>query len=106
MEKNTATTKKITLSTIKKFIRDNSSNLYANCTSSFDGMTDCVESRNDGFTKVDQSKIDFSKEQDLGIERLWFVRDSRDYFRPYDKDGFTGYVISNSCGSSIIAIKK
>lgn len=98
--------KKITLSTIKKFIKENSTNLYANCTSSFDGMTDCVESRNGGFIKVDASKIDFSKEQDLGIERLWFVRGSRDYFRPYSENGFVGYVISNSCGASIIATKQ
>lgn len=97
--------KKITLASIKKFIKENSNNLYANCTSSFDGMTDCVESRDGGFVKVDPSKIDMNKEQDLGIERLWFVRDSRDYFRHFNEGGFVGYVISNSCGSSIIAIK-
>lgn len=98
--------KKATLATIKKFIKENANNLYANCTSSFDGMTDCVESRNDGFAKVDASKIDFSKENDLGIESLWFVRGGRDGFRPYERNGFIGYEIFNCCGNSIIATKQ
>lgn len=97
------TTSKITLATIKKFVKENATNLYVKCTSSFDGMTDCVKSRTDGFVKVDQTKIDLKKEQDLGIERLWFVRGSRDYFSPYNEAGLSGFVISNSCGSSIIA---
>ena len=98
--------KKITLSTVKKFIRDNANNLYANCTSSFDGMTDCVESRASEFVKVDQAKINMNQEHDLGIERLWFVRGSRDYFNQYEDGNFTGIQISNSCGCSIIATPK
>lgn len=97
---------RITLATIKKFIRENSNDLYAKCTSSFDGMTDCVEKRNEDFVKVDSKKIDLKKETDLGIERLWFVRCSRDYFKPYSENGYTGYCISNSCGNSVIAIKQ
>lgn len=97
------TTQKITLATIKKFVKENANNLYAKCTSSFDGMTDCVENRKEGFVKVDPTKIDLKKEQDLGIERLWFVRGSRDYFSRYNEAGLNGFVISNSCGSSIIA---
>lgn len=76
----TTTFKKITLATVKKFIRDNANNLFVNCTSSFDGMTDCVESRGSEFVPVDPNKINFSQEHDLGIDRLWFVRGSRDYF--------------------------
>lgn len=97
---------KITLTTVKKFIRDNTDLLFANCTSSFDGMTDCVEQRKDGFSKVDASKIDMSKEQNLGIEKLWFVRGSRDYFTAYDDGKYTGFEITNSCGCSIIAVNK
>jgi len=93
------------MSTVKKFIRDNASKLYVNTLSSFDGMTDCVESRDTGWSKVNPSVIDMGKEQDLGIEGLWFVRGSRDYFKEYQKDGFRGYEIMNSCGSSVIAIK-
>ena len=96
---------KITLATVKKFIKDNANCLFVECKSSFDGMTDCVESRNEGFIKVDQSKINLKQEHDLGIERLWFVRDSRDHFYPFNEKGFTGIKISNSCGSSVIAIK-
>jgi len=96
---------KITLTTIKKFIRDNATKLHVRCESSFDGMTDCVESREGGFAAVDSSKIDMKKEQDLGIEGLWFVRESRDSFEEYNRDGYKGYRIFNSCGSSVIAIK-
>ena len=103
---NQLITKKITLATVKKFIRENASNLYANCTSSFDGMTDCVERRDDGFIPVDASKINMNQEHDLGIERLWFVRGGRDYFKTFENDTLQGYTISNSCGSSIIAIPK
>lgn len=102
----TTTFKKITLATVKKFIRENANNLFVNCTSSFDGMTDCVESRDDGFTKVDPQKINMNQEHDLGIERLWFVRGSRDYFEPYEDVMYSGIRIFNSCGSSVIATKK
>lgn len=101
----TTANKRITLATIKKFIRDNKQNLYALCQSSFDGMTDCVESRKEGWVKVDGAKIDFSKEQNLGIAPIWFVRESRDNFEIYDENGMKGYRIFNSCGSSVIAVK-
>jgi hypothetical protein len=100
------TSKKITLSTVKKFIKENAQNLYANCKSDFNGMSDCVESVNTGFKKVDSSKIDMLKETNLGIELLWFVRGSRDYFRAYNENGFVGIEISNCCGCSIIATKQ
>lgn len=102
----TTINQKITLSTVKKFIRENANNLFANCTSSFDGMTDCVESRDDGFVKVDPNKINLKQEHDLGIERLWFVRGSRDYFEAYEQGNLKGIRIFNSCGSSIIATSK
>lgn len=98
-------TNKITLATVKKFIRENANSLYAKCSSSFDGMTDCVENRKGDFVKVNPLNIDLKKEHDLGIEQLWFVRDSRDYFHPFNEGGFRGIRISNSCGSSVIAIK-
>lgn len=100
------TSKKITLSTLKKFVKENAQNLYANCKSDFNGMSDCVESVNTGFKKVDSDKIDFNKECNLGIDLIWLVRGSRDYFRSFSENGFEGIEISNCCGHSVIAIKK
>lgn len=98
--------KKITLATVKKFIRDNSGCLFINVKSSFDRMTDCCESLHDGFTKA--VKTEDHKEYTLGISGAWFVGSSRDYFKPYDNIGgdMTGIEVSNSCGYFVLAIKK
>lgn len=104
MNINQLATKKITLATVKSFIRANADKLYINVTSSFDGMTDMCEQRHDGFKKVTTFTADH-REYSLGIAGAWFVRDSRDYFTHYNKDGFEGIQVSNSCGRFILAIK-
>lgn len=48
---------KITRSTIKSFIKNNFNNLYIKTKSRFDGMSDCLESVDDGFNKVSKMKI-------------------------------------------------
>jgi hypothetical protein len=100
--------KKITLATVKKFIRDNRDQLYINVKSSFDGMTDCVESLHDGFVKASEDTDTHTKEHTLGIKGAWFVGQSRDYFSPYDNIGkdMTGIEVSNSCGSFVLAIPR
>jgi hypothetical protein len=100
----TVTTKKITLATVRSFIKKNSENLFINVKSSFDGMTDCCESRNDGFTKA--IATDEHREHQLGVSGAWFVGCSRDYFDAYEDATFTGIKVFNSCGSFILAIKK
>lgn len=45
----TTQAKKITLTTVKKFVKDNADKLFINVKSSFDGMTDGCESRHNGF---------------------------------------------------------
>lgn len=97
-------TKKITLATVKAFIRTNATELYINVTSSFDGMTDGCEQRHEGFKKVTTFTADH-REHTRGIQGAWFVGDSRDYFTAYKKDGFEGIQVSNSCGRFILAIK-
>jgi hypothetical protein len=101
---------KITLSTVKSFIRKNDGKLFINVKSSFDGMTDCCESLHDGFQPAKKSKLPecFSNciDNTLGIAGAWFVGSSRDYFREYSDQTFTGITVSNCCGHFVLAIKK
>jgi hypothetical protein len=56
---------KITKNTLKKRLRDN---FYAiKVVSDFDGMTDCVQPKNVEWKQIDQTKIDFKKENTWGI---------------------------------------
>lgn len=95
--------KKITAATVKSFIKKNRANLFINVKSDFDGMTDSVERRTDGFKKA---KEEAHHEATLGIEGVWFVGSSRDYFTAYETATMTGYEVSNSCGTWICAIEK
>ena len=102
--------KKITLSTIKSFIKNNHDNLFINVKSSFDGMTDGVEQLHNGFVKATPDKTQ-SLNSDYynstqGIKGAWFVGSSRDYFTPYSENDLTGIEVSNSCGTFILAIKR
>lgn len=118
---------KITRSTIKSFIKNNMKNedLYIMRKSSFDGMTDCVQQLdNNGFVKAEVPKdniyhrpvwddkgvrtfqeevVPGTNDNNLGVNGLWLVGSSRDYFTPYEDETFVGFEISNCCGSSIIA---
>lgn len=96
--------KKITLSTIKSFIRKNEGALYICAKSRFDGMTDCVQDCGGTFSKAIPA-TDYL-DSTLGIQGAWFVRGSRDYLKPYEDETYMGYYVSNCCGSFIIAIMK
>lgn len=97
--------KKITLATLKRFIKIhfNEGNLYVKQKSDFDGMTDCVQSVNDNFRKIES--IDFNQLHTFGIKGLWLVRHSDDSFYNYQTDEFAGFEIYNCCGSSLIVTK-
>jgi hypothetical protein len=98
-------TKKITMATVKSFVRKNASKeIFVNVKSSFDGMTDMCEERNHGF--VVASKDDRCVENTLGLCGVWLVGRSRDWFTAYEDDKFTGITYHNSCGNGIIAIAK
>jgi hypothetical protein len=102
-------TKKITLSTIKSFIKKNEGNLWINILSDFNSQSDCVESVKTGWAKATkdttQSKDSSYYEATMGINGAWFVRGGRDSFNPYNENGFSGYEVFNSCGSFLLAIK-
>ncbi len=99
------TMKKITIATIKSFIRKNQGSVYIKVNSTFDGMIDCVATNKDAaFNKAE--KTDRSTENTLGISGAWFVGRSRDHFNVYENGSYKGFEIYNCCGSFIIATIK
>ena len=94
---------KTTKATIKSFARKNNGNLFINIKSSFDGMVDGCTSYNDGFVRAEST--DDNIKNTMGIDGAWFVNNSRDYFSPYNENGYTGYEILNCCGKFILAVK-
>jgi len=97
--------KKITLATVKSFIKKNRAHLLIKKSSSFDGMTDCVMPVESEFTPALQPDEGRNFKETLGIHGAWFVFGSRDYFYPFEQDGLVGYRVSNCCGSFTLAIK-
>lgn len=96
--------KKITLATLKSFVKKNSEGLFINVRSSFDGMTDCVQSVGNCFTPA--SKTEGNLAYTLGIKGAWLVGSSRDYFTHFEDDTFVGIDVYNCCGRFILAVKK
>lgn len=95
---------KITLATVKAFIRKNRENLLISCKSSFDGSVDCVMPSGDS-TFTPAQKAEYEHSNNMNIAGAWFVFGSRDYITPFEKDGLRGFEIHNCCGSFALAIK-
>lgn len=97
--------KKITLATFKSFIKKNANQLLINVGSSFDGMSDMVEQTGDfGFNRPLDAA--YPCKNNLGIQQIWLVFGSRDYFREFETDDMTGIRCFNCCGSFTVAIPK
>ena len=96
--------KKITLATVKKFIKENFKDLYINNTSTFDGMTDGSRSLNEGFKKAERTEENINNT--LGVKFAWFVGSGRNYFSYFEENGFLGIRVYNSCDSFKLGIKK
>ncbi len=94
---------RITLATIKAFIRKAGADLHIACGSKFDGMVDCVMPTGDkSFGPA--LPAEYKHENNLGIAGVWFVFGSRDYFTAFERDGFRGFHVSNCCGSFDVAV--
>lgn len=93
---------KITRATLKSFIKNNQ--VFIKVKSSFDGMTDCVQSVADEFRKVEG--FNFDDKNTFGISGLWLVDCSNNLFQEWENDEYRGIEIYNCCGASIIATKK
>jgi hypothetical protein len=98
-------TKKVTLATVKSFIRKNRGALLIRNISDFDGMTDCVEQKQSPTFRPAHIINDHLEQNNLGIKGAWFVGESRDYFKPLNEPGMTGYNVYNCCGEFDLAIK-
>jgi len=100
-------TKKITLATLKSFVRKNRENLYVLETSRFSGMSDMVEYHDTPqWHPAQDDTRNCCLENSLGVLGVWCVRGSRDYFKHFENENFIGINVYNCCGSFTVAIKK
>lgn len=91
--------KKITLATLKSFIRK-AEELFVIHHSSFCGMSDMVE------TNENPTLIKVSKEDAIGIKGVWVVGGSRDYFWFKETETMYGIRVSNACGHATLWTNK
>lgn len=97
---------KVTLATIKAFIRKNRKKLMIKPIRHFDGMYDCVMPVIDGLRHFEKAKVPIQPhENQMGIDGAWFVFGSRDYCYPFKDGDMVGYEVSNVCGSFILAVR-
>jgi len=95
------TTKKITLATVKSFIKKAGDSLHILTSDRFDGTQDMVCST--GETEFSKAiKTEFSR-RNLGVCGAFFVGGDR--FEKYAKGQFDGILVYNCCGSFILATK-
>lgn len=97
--------KRTTVATLKAFVRKHRARLLIKQSSSFDGMTDCVQ-HIDGATYVPAQDSERHESHTLGVHGLWLVGGGRDYIKPIDTPQYTGLSVSNSCGSCEVVIAK
>jgi hypothetical protein len=94
---------KITLATVKSFIKKNSTNLYLMRHHKFDGSYDGIRfDPNPAFEQVNYNPV--SDAHRLGIDGAWFTFGGN-HFTPYDDGVYTGFDVYNCCGNFVIAIK-
>ena len=98
-------TKKITKATFKAFVNKNRENLFILVKSDFDGMVDGVVECKGTPQKARPSDLGHS-ENTLGINGVWLVGRSRDYFSHYEDEVFRGIKVYNCCGSFIVGVIK
>lgn len=98
-------TKKITLATVKSFIRRNRSSLLISVSSRYDGMQDGVRSTGDnGFSPAIDA--DSYHSNNHGIQGVWFVGGSRDFCSRFENETHEGYYVGNCCGSFTLAVRR
>ena len=104
----TTAQKKLTIATVKSFIRKNrESGLLIETKSRFDGMQDMVAECEGGFTPVAArtyydhetgNEVEVSKDckNTLGIRGVWFC--GRDWVSRFETEFVEGFEVSNCCG--------
>ena len=115
-------TKRITIATVKSFIRRNRAALFVREQSCFDAMQDMVTNsyRNefapaaprqnqiycDGWDSLPPKYINVSEDHPttLGLVGVWFC--GGDLCEKFENDDFTGYKVYNCCGTWFVAVAK
>lgn len=97
--------KKITIATVKSFIRKNAIQLYIREKSSYDAMHDGTKFSDSGWIK-NTIAVDATDKHEMGINGIWFVGNSRDHFNKFEDELFAGYEVYNCCGTWIVGIRK
>lgn len=103
---------KATIATVKSFIRKNEAKILINVKSSFDGMTDSVESLKGGFRPLEKENqrqvfvTDHNSNPTLGYKGVWLVGCSRDTVKPFSEGGLQGFEVHNSCDRWIVAVRE
>lgn len=96
---------KATKATFKSFIKKNAGNIYILVKSSFDGMVDgCSSTGQRNFVKAETTERNI--ENTVGINGVWLVGSSRDYFTPFENESFVGFEVMNCCGYFKVAVPK
>jgi hypothetical protein len=98
-------TKKITLATLKSFAKRNKDRLFVKNLSDFNGMSDCVE-QNESPSWSKTKILENTNFYKTGIDGVYTVGNSRDYFQIYEDKTYLGIKVYNCCGSCILAVKK
>lgn len=101
----TTATKKLTIATVKAFIRKNLSKLLIEVRYDFDGMSDCVHSTGSkGFVPASASSNPHEK-YNMGINGVWFTS-GRNGVNRVETATHIGYEVGNSCGLWTVAVAK
>ena len=94
---------KITMATVKSFIRKNTDNLYLKKINSYDSMCDGVNERAaHGFTQVALNPQAHANK--LGIDGAWCTPGGN-LLTEYNDGIFKGFDVYNCCGHFVIAVK-
>jgi hypothetical protein len=95
--------KKITLTTVRSFIKENAENIFISHKSAFDGSIDGSRDADDKAFKKVTICGEGSRTNGEGVPGAWFVKSSRDHFTYFNKDGYEGIEVYNCCAHFIIA---
>jgi hypothetical protein len=110
-------TKKITVATVKSFIKKNRAELLINVRSAFDGMQDMTcDTGDSGFTAA-KSRVYYCREtgkdvpvshdnpNTMGVSGVWFTH-GRNSCSVFENETHNGYTVYNCCGEWTVAVAK
>ena len=102
----TMTAKKITLATLKSFVKKNAGKILVMHESYFDGMIDGTSYvKNPEF--IPAQATDRDPRYTLGIAGVYVIPyGSRNSFSAFESEKYTGIHVYNACGSFTLAIEK